>query len=75
MDGRGRYPQEVRERAVRMVFDHQRGAPLTVGSDLLDRGEVRHDGGDASGLAAGKGGSADSTSPVGSRASKRGGHR
>jgi hypothetical protein len=31
-----------------------------MGSDLLDRGEVRHDGGDASGLAAGKGGPADS---------------
>lgn len=38
---RGRYPREVRERATRMVFDHQEEHPSEVGGDLLDRREVR----------------------------------
>ena len=41
MERRGRYPAEVRERAVRMVFEQQAAARVAVGGDLFDRGEDR----------------------------------
>jgi hypothetical protein len=36
----GRYPQELRERAVRLVFEH-RTSTLAVSGDLLHRTQVR----------------------------------
>jgi hypothetical protein len=47
MSTQRRYPQEVRERAVRMLLDHRDEYPSQWGSDPLDRREVRHVGGDA----------------------------
>jgi hypothetical protein len=38
----GRYPRELRERAVRMVFEHQHEHPSQWAGDLLDRGQVWH---------------------------------
>jgi transposase len=41
MTGPGRYPQELRERAVRLVFEHPGRACLAVGRDHLHRVQVR----------------------------------
>lgn len=49
MKTRASYPQEVRERATRMVFEHQ-SEHQSVGRDLLHRHRVQDDAGDASSL-------------------------
>ena len=36
-----RYSPEVRERSVRMVFEHQHEACLAMGGDRIDRGDER----------------------------------
>ena len=41
MGKRSRYSPEVRERAVRMVWEHAGRTRLEVGSDPFDRGEDR----------------------------------
>lgn len=41
MTKRQRYSPEVRERAVRMVFEHVNEYWFQMGSHLLDRGEDR----------------------------------
>ncbi len=38
---RGRYPQQVRERAVQMVLDHADQVRIAVGRDRVDLSEVR----------------------------------
>ena len=43
MTRRGRYPAEIRERVVRMVFEHEAEHASPVGDDHLDRLEVRDD--------------------------------
>ena len=43
MTRRGKYPVEIREQAVRMVFEHQAEHASAVGNDYLDRLEVRDD--------------------------------
>ena len=42
-----KFSPEVRDRAVRMVLDHEAGAPLAVGGDGIDRGEDRLHAADA----------------------------
>jgi len=51
MARQARYPQELRERAVHMVFEHQ-GEHRSRGRDLLHRGQVRHLARDAAQLGA-----------------------
>ena len=52
MERRGRYPAEVRERGVRLVFEEQQSHELAVGGDHVDRREVGLHGGNASALGA-----------------------
>ena len=42
-----KFSPEVRARAVRMVFDHERRACLALGGDHFDRGQDRLHGADA----------------------------
>ena len=44
---KSRYPQEVRERVVRLVFEYRDGVPLAVGGDHLSRRKLRDVIGDA----------------------------
>ena len=48
------YPAELRERAVRMVREHEARARLAVGGDPLDRGEGRLHGRDAAAAGCGR---------------------
>ena len=43
----GRYPAEMRERAVRLVQETRGGVPVAVGGHYVDRHEVWDDAGDA----------------------------
>jgi hypothetical protein len=52
MDKRTRYAPELRERAVRMVREQERGVPLTVGGDRLDYSEDRVPGRDPAAVGA-----------------------
>ena len=47
MDKGTRYPKEVRERAVRLVFEHEREYPSQWAAITLDREQARHEPGDA----------------------------
>ena len=44
---RNKYAPEVRERAVRMVLDHEQDSCFAVGGGGVDRGQVRLRGADA----------------------------